>query len=431
MAMVGYFYIASNPEIGTFWKPCRIAANLPSYRNPLKRYDNTTPKRQLRAQSSWSFWMLVQGIEILALLLLVIPSGMYGQSVPPVKLFQEALVAQQRGESDEAVRQYRELLRMHPDADEARVNLGTVLTQERHFEEAIAEFCAVLAHNSNNREARRSLAVAYEGNGNLADATHQLESLHNEDPNDSQTTLALARSYVQTPDHPARAIALLTPLATAHPEDQNVEMLMGKAMVRSGRLAEGVELLERVAERSISPEAYLLAGQAHFAMSQFDLARIDGDDALRVNPHLQGLAALRGMIAEQMADYEEAEVLLQQAVLEDPGDFTAHLYLGANFYFRRDLLHAEVQLQRALELQPSSAQARYELALAQRAAGREAEALTNLELVVRQMPDWLQPHVELSALYYRMHRTEDGARQKDIVDRMMAALQQIQSQTAH
>jgi len=31
---------------------------------------------------------------------------------------------------------------------------------------------------------------------------------------------------------------------------------------------------------------------------------------------------------------------------------------------------------------------------------------------------WMDPHVELAALYYRLNRPQDGAREKQIVDRL-------------
>jgi hypothetical protein len=33
-------------------------------------------------------------------------------------------------------------------------------------------------------------------------------------------------------------------------------------------------------------------------------------------------------------------------------------------------------------------------------------------------PDWLPPPIELAALYYRLHRSEQGAREKQIVERI-------------
>jgi tetratricopeptide (TPR) repeat protein len=193
---------------------------------------------------------------------------------------------------------------------------------------------------------------------------------------------------------------------------------------------DAVALVEKVAEKTANANDYLLAGQTRFGMSQYDLARRDADAARQLNPKLAGLATLNGMILEQTADYDGAEAALLQALSADPDDYNAHFYLGANFYFKRDMKKARLHLTRALQLQPDSAQARYELALVAHAEGNLNEALKELEIVVHEIPDWLQPHVELSALYYRLHRPDDGARERHVVDRMMAALQQSQSQAA-
>ena len=74
---------------------------------------------------------------------------------------------------------------------------------------------------------------------------------------------------------------------------------------------------------------YLLAGQTRLGMSQFHVARHDADEADRLNPNLAGLNSLRGMVQEQMADYDGAEASLLQALAADPKDLNAHYYLGA------------------------------------------------------------------------------------------------------
>jgi len=149
-----------------------------------------------------------------------------------------------------------------------------------------------------------------------------------------------------------------------------------------------------------------------------------------LKPDLAGVQTLNGMVLEQMGEYAAAEAALRKAIAADEKDFDAHLYLGAILYFRRDMDAARVQLQRALQLQRESAQARYELALVDRAEGHLDVALKELETIVSQNPDWMQPHVELAALYYRLHRPEDGARERRVVDRMMASQQEQASTPA-
>jgi tetratricopeptide (TPR) repeat protein len=165
-------------------------------------------------------------------------------------------------------------------------------------------------------------------------------------------------------------------------------------------------------------------------MNQFDLAQRDAEAAQRLNPSLAGVSTVSGMILEQQGDYDAAETVLEKALAANADDFDAHLYLGGIYYFKRDMGKAKLHLTRALQLRPSSPQARYELALVARADGQLNVARQYLETVVRQSPDWLQPHVELAALYYRLQRPEEGARERRIVDRMMATQQQNQSQAA-
>jgi tetratricopeptide (TPR) repeat protein len=367
---------------------------------------------------------------ISALALLLWNGCVSAQGADPQRLFQEAVAAQQRGDDAVAVRDYRELLRMHPDAVAVRVNLGATLADLKRFTEAIEQYRIALASDPTNRMVRMNLALAYRGNNELANAIKELERLHREDANDGQPVMLLADCLVQSGRY-ADAIALLAPLEATQPDDADLEWLLGTAMIHAGRPQEGVERVEKVAERDANADAYLLAGQTRLAMSQYDLAQRNAEAAGRLNPALPGLSTLSGMILEQQGDYDAAETALQKALTMNGDDFNAHLYLGGIFYFKRDMKQAKLHLTRALQLQPSSAQARYELALVASSDGQLDAAMQYLETLVRQSPDWLQPHVELSALYYRLHRPDDGARERRIVDRMMAAQQQSQSQAAH
>ena len=61
---------------------------------------------------------------------------------------------------------------------------------------------------------------------------------------------------------------------------------------------------------------------------------------------------------------------------------------------------------------PTSTMARFELARVERTQGQLDDALKNMEQVVKEEPNWLQPHIELAALYYKMKRPEDGQRER-------------------
>jgi len=333
--------------------------------------------------------------------------------------FQEAVAAQQRGDDAVAVVKYRELLRTHPNAAVVRVNLGATLAHLKRYDEAIEQYRAVLASDSANRPARLNLALVYQEKGDLRRAVRELEILHRSEPSDPQSAMLLADCYVQLERY-AEAVALLSPLEAVQPDDLDLAWLLGSALIHSGRQPEGVQKVEKAADKAADADAYLLAGETRLDLDQYDLARRDADAAMRLNPNLAGLQTLNGMILEHTGDFTGAEAALKQALQTDPNDFNAHFYLGSIFYFNRDMAAASLHLQRALQLRPSAVQARYKLALVARTEGHLDVALRELQTVVHESPNWLQPHVELAALYYRLHRAEDGAKERLVVDRLTA-----------
>ena len=342
-----------------------------------------------------------------ALLVCAIPA--LAQSRDPQQLFREAVAAEQRGDNLTALRLYQQLLQAHPEATAVRANLGATYAHLKRYDEAIEQYRAVLAGDPANLPVRVNLALAYEEQGQLKSAAQELEIVHRKQPGNAQAAVLLGDCYSRLGRY-ADAVAILSPLEAAQPDDLDLAWLLGAALLHSGHTEEGLQRIDRVAEKASSADAYLLAGRTRLQLTQYELARRDAEAAAGLNPTLAGLPTLQGMILEQTGDYPAAEATLRQALQADPQDFDAHFYLGAILYFNRDMEDARSHLERALQLRPTSSQARYELALVLRAQGELDAALTELIRVIRQSPDWLQPHIELAALYYRLHRPEEGPR---------------------
>jgi len=71
-----------------------------------------------------------------------------------------------------------------------------------------------------------------------------------------------------------------------------------------------------------------------------------------------------------------------------------------------------------LLLNADSAPALYAMALVDKAVGQTAAAVVHLEKAVALRPDWLKAHVQLAALYIQLHRAADGARERQLVDKL-------------
>ena len=55
--------------------------------------------------------------------------------------------------------------------------------------------------------------------------------------------------------------------------------------------------------------------------------------------------------------------------------------------------------------------------------GRVEQARAALESLVKEAPEFLEAHVSLATVYYRLKRKEDGDREREVVKRLNAAVQ--------
>lgn len=85
----------------------------------------------------------------------------FAQGPDPQQLLQQADEAQQRGDTQLAVRMYQELIRLHPDMIAARANLGITLVALGRFDEAIAQYRAALTQAPDDPVLRLDLALAW------------------------------------------------------------------------------------------------------------------------------------------------------------------------------------------------------------------------------------------------------------------------------
>lgn len=345
------------------------------------------------------------------------------QQTDPRQIFDEALAAQKSGNAALAVRDYQRVLRLQPGLTAARANLAGALVSLGKYDEAIAEYKTALKEVPGNSALELNLAIAYFKKGDAASAAGLLSALHAVDPADEKVAILLGGCDLRLGQDPLAA-ELLTPFEARDPDNPDLEFALGSALIGDGRAREGLSRVEKAARVGQRPEAYLLAAQTNLKLEQFEQARQDVQAAMRLDPSLPGLDAVDGRVLDYFGDQKGAIAAYEKAIKANPNDFEAQLQLGAVLYSQRKLEGARRHLGRALAMQPASAPAHYELGRVDRAAGNLIDAAKELEAAEQEDPNWLEPHVELTALYYRLKRPNDGAREKAVVDRLKAEQQQ-------
>src|SRR3954447_1043197 len=139
----------------------------------------------------------------------------------PQLLVQDAMTKQQAGDLAGAVPEYREFLKLHPEATAIHSNLGAALAGLGRFEEAIPEYKTALRQSPRLPGARLNLALAYYKMGRVSDAADQLVKVHAEDPANLQPALLLGDCYLRMGQN-KDVIRVLDPEEKKHPDDMAI-----------------------------------------------------------------------------------------------------------------------------------------------------------------------------------------------------------------
>jgi Tfp pilus assembly protein PilF len=122
-------------------------------------------------------------------------------------------------------------------------------------------------------------------------------------------------------------------------------------------------------------------------------------------------------------DTPGAAVAFRKALDSNPNDFTSNLQLGILLKQEQSNDEARTYLERALRVRPGDAAVRYQLATLDLAGGKTEAARRELERLINEVPKFVEAHVSLATVYYRLHRKEDGDKERAIILQLNAEKQ--------
>jgi Flp pilus assembly protein TadD len=344
------------------------------------------------------------------------------QAQTPQELVQDAIQKQQAGDLQGAVTEYKEFLKLHPEATAIHSNLGAALAGLGRFEEAVPEYKIALKQSPGLEGARLNLALVYYKMGRIGDASVELEKIYAKDPGNHQAGLLLGDCYLRMGQE-KDVIRVLEPEEKKYPDDLAIAYLLGTALIREKRVEEGQVLVDRILRNGDSAEAHLMLGTAKMNVSDFAGARDEFAKAVALNPSLPDVHVLYAKALLYTGDSDMAAKEYQAELAHDPFNFEANSQLGALARQDQDYELAHKYFARALETRPGDPGVRYQLALIALDQGRPDEARQMLEALVKESPQFTEAHVSLSLVYYRLKRPEDGKREREIVQKLTAEAQ--------
>jgi tetratricopeptide (TPR) repeat protein len=353
---------------------------------------------------------------------LVLGFSLASQAQTPQELVQDAQLKQQAGDLEGAAAEYRQFLRLHPEATAIHSNLGAALAGLGRFEEAISEYNIALKQSPHLDAARLNLALCYYKMGRLEDAAAELEKVHAANPGNVQAALLLGDSYMRL-GRENDVIRVLEPEELKHPDDLAIAYLLGTAYIRKKRVQEGQALVDLILHNGDSAEAHLMLGTAKMGVNDFAGARDEFAKAVTLNPNLPEVHVLYAKALVLTGDSDLAAKEFEAELHVDPYNFDANLQLGAAAKQEQNYDQAKKYFQRAGETRPGDPGVRYQLALLDVEAGALDHARETLEGLVKESPQFIEAHVSLALVYYRLKRPDDSKRERVIVQKLTAEAQ--------
>ena len=357
-------------------------------------------------------------VRALLFLAVLIPTVAHSQVADdPMSIAQHAWQLQQAGDYAAAVDAYRAFLKLRPDEAGARSNLGAALVKLGRYDEAIEEYQKAKKLLPGDPRIGMNLALAYEKSGQVREASKKLATLHAEMPQERQITLLLADCELQMGDYDG-VIELLQPVERDDPADLATAYMLGTALIRKQRIAEGRVLLDRILRNGDSAEARFLLGTQFFESGDYPAAVKELASAIELNPRLPQLQSFYGLALLNTGDPVGAAAAFRRELAENPNDYAANLALGQILIVSKKYDEALPLIEAALLRHPESIEAALALGECLSGTGKLQEARERLEAVTRAAPASREAHRDLLSVYTQLHLGPEAARERATVSRL-------------
>lgn len=365
------------------------------------------------------------------LILLILCAGLAtGQIVPSNtseanesrNILVRAIQLHQAGDFDEAIREYRRYLALDPENFVARANLGAALAHQGRYTEAIGEYEKALKIRPGNPQVELNLALAHYKTMQLSEAVRELLPFHAAEPSDLRIGLLLGDSYFRLGEY-KKAVELLEPLEATAPQSRALDYLLGMSLIRDRQIVKGEALVNKILRNGDSPEAHLMLGEARLAINDTPGAISELSQALKLDPKIPLAHWLYGKALLESGHRTKAMEAFREELAIDPNEFGPNLYLASLLNQEQEFTQAMPYLARAMEVRPGSPQVIYQVAVAQIGMGKLDEARKTLEALVKRSPTFVEAHISLASVDYRLHRKQDGDSERAIVQKLNAEIQ--------
>ena len=248
-------------------------------------------------------------------------------------------------------------------------------------------------------ESRYNLALALLYDGQFADASKLLSTLHNERPSNADALMFLGSAFEMQEKIP-EALEAYRAAAAADPSNPDRTLDYTRLLMDMDRYDEAIQFIQSgITETASTSPVKLRLGAVEMIKGDYAAARDAFNAALADNPELDAAyVGLAQTYARQSNDTEAIDIL-EAARSKRPGRYLLEYYFGllAGRLGRDE--EAIVALERAAQLEPRSPDPSFELGKIYASKQDRPDARKAFEHVVGLNPQFAAAHYQLSQVY--------------------------------
>ncbi|HEY7311031.1 MAG TPA: tetratricopeptide repeat protein [Gemmataceae bacterium] len=354
----------------------------------------------------------------------------------------EAIACHQRGEVDQAIRMYRQILDSQPDHADALHLLGVVSLQRGRAKQAIELIQRAITLAPSESVFHGNLGEAYRTCGQLQRAAACYQVALRLKPNSPDVATNFGLLLMQT-GQPAKAAVLFRRALQDEPNAAATHNGLGNACRVQGDIEQALTHFRRAVElnpqlpfaRTNLGQMLLDLGRPHEALphcreavrlqpdsaamhnnlgnvlrrlGQLTEAKACYTEALRLAPNMGVVCDNLGQVMHGEGKYEEAVRWFEQAIQLEPKIARSRVHLAATLTEQRDYTAAETQLLTAQQSEPDNPEVRFTLGRLRVEQGRPDEAEAEYRAVLRTNPHHPPTNQVLGELMLELNRQEEA-----------------------
>ena len=290
------------------------------------------------------------------------------------------------GSYPSAIKEFERALELEPDNLEAHLGLGLTYLHTTYYKGALEEFESALEIDEESAEGHYGMGAVKFQLGDTTDAEVHFKRTIVLEPDYALAYYSLG-VINEGRGSDARAQEYYEGAVSRDPALTEAHYNLGVLYARTDQLNEAIGSFVEV--KSLAPdllEARIALAEAYRRTGKLDASLEELDYAYNLAPFDAEVHSRRGLTLLAMDMVDESASSFKKALTIQPDHYESLMGLAEAETRQGDVSRAELTLRRAVEADSSSIEARFKLALALAAQGRNSEAIEQLRQAVRLNP---------------------------------------------